>query len=115
MAVWDNNDAAAAKELYMEDSKIFWPEGSVPPTIGIDAIASTVKGYPLDPIILGDAALTYVPSDEEMGLLNATYKDSHFIAFPVRVGSDVYQVVLETHDGKVQNQWVSPMFRFLTE
>ncbi len=113
MAMWDSNDAAAAKELFADNAVITWPEGTEPPVVGLDAIAETVASYPADPLPAGDIAFTYVPSDEDLKYLAAAkYEGAHYIACPVMLGSDLYMMVLELRDGKVLNQWVSSMYTY---
>jgi hypothetical protein len=112
MAMWDSNDVTAAKQLFADSAKIYWPEGTNPPVVGIDAISSTVASYPVDPIPAGDVAFTYVPSATDMKKLSAGYTNTHYIACPVMTGSQLYMMVLEIKDGKVLTQWVSYMYNY---
>jgi hypothetical protein len=63
-------------------------------------------------MLIGDTVYTFVPSDGDMKLLTVSYKDSHFVAFPVALGKDAFFTWVEFKDGKVQNQWISYMYAF---
>ncbi|HEX2987657.1 MAG TPA: hypothetical protein VHS06_05745 [Chloroflexota bacterium] len=113
MKMWSSNDAATAKQLFAENATIYWPEDAAEaPVKGIDAIASTIASYPLDPVLMGDSVYTFVPSTEDMKLLASTYKDSRFIAFPAALGNDAFLTWLELKNGKIQNEWISYMYPF---
>jgi hypothetical protein len=113
MKMWDSNDAAAVQQFFTADAVLYWPEGATPAkTVGIDQISSTVKTYPIDPMPLGDGSLAYVPSAKDIQALNVSYKGARFIACPVVAGRDLYMMVLQVRDGKVANQWISPMFPY---
>jgi hypothetical protein len=113
MKMWDSNDTAAAQQLFTSDATIYWPQGAVPAkTKGIDEITSTVKDYPIDPLPLGDDAFTYLPSAADVKQLLYGYTGDHYIACPVAANNDLYMMILEVNDGKVANQWVSPMFGY---
>ncbi len=107
-----SNDVAMAKEAYAGDAVIQWPEGSDPAvSSGIDAISKMAADYPVDPVRVGDATFSYVPSAKDIGLMTGAYQGARYVAAPVTVGRDLYMVVMEIRDGKVANQWVSYMFR----
>ncbi len=111
-AAWISNDVAAAKEVYAADAVIQWPEGSEPAvSTGIDAITKLVADYPIDPTRIGDETFTYVPSAKDIEALSVAYDGARYVAYPVRVGRDLYLSVIEIRDGKVANQWVSYMYR----
>jgi len=111
-AAWISNDVAAAKQVYTADAVIRWPEGAEPAVSnGIEEISNLVAEYPVDPTPIGDETFTYVPSAEDIEALSQAYNGARYIAGPVRVGRDLYMVVLEVKDGKVANQWVSYMYR----
>jgi hypothetical protein len=114
MKMWDDNDVAAAQQLFTTDAVIYWPEGTIPKTTGIEAITTMVKTYPFDPLPLGDTAFTYVPTANDMKILVYGYKDSHYIACPVTLNSDAYMMLLllNKDDSKVVNQWVSYMYGY---
>jgi hypothetical protein len=112
-AAWTNNDVAAAKEVYAADAVIRWPEGADPArSTGIEEISSLVAGYPVDPTPIGGETLTYVPSAKDIEALSVAYDGAKYMAGPVRVGRDLYMVVVEVREGKVANQWVDYMYRY---
>ena len=107
-----SNDVAMAKEAYAADAVIQWPEGSEPAvSTGIDAISKMAADYPVDPVRVGDAAFSYVPSAKDIELMSAAYQGARYVAAPVAVARDLYMVVMEIRDGKVANQWISYMYR----
>ena len=112
-AVWTNEDAALAEEVYATDAVIYWPEGSTPAkTSGIDEIKAMLPGYPLDPTLMGDATLTYVPSAKDIEGLSVAYDGARFIGGPAQAARELFEVVLEVRDGKVATQWVTYMYRY---
>ena len=112
LAAFASNDVAMAKEAYTADAVIHWPEGSDPAmSTGIDAISKMAAGYPVDPVRVGDAAFSYVPSAKDIDLMSAAYKGARYVASPVTVARDLYMVVMEIRNGKVANQWISYMYR----
>ena len=112
LAAFASNDVAMAKEAYAADAVIRWPEGSDPAvSTGIDAISKMAANYPVDPLRVGDATFSYVPSAKDVGLMSAAYQGARYIAAPVTVGRDLYMVVEEIRDGKVANEWISYMYR----
>ena len=75
LAAFASNDVAMAKEAYAADAVIQWPEGSDPAvSTGIDAISKMAADYPVDPVRVGDATFSYVPSAKDIGLMSATYQ-----------------------------------------
>ena len=111
-AAWISNDVAAAKEVYTADAVVVWPAGSDPAvSTGIDAITKLVADYPIDPTRIGDETFTYIPSAKDIEALSVAYEGARYMAYPVRVGRDLYMSVIEIRDGKVANQWVSYMYR----
>jgi hypothetical protein len=112
LTAFASNNAAMAKEAYAADAVIQWPQGSDPAvSAGIDAISKMAAGYPVDPVRVGDATLSYIPSAKDIGLMTAAYQGARYVAAPVAVGRDLYMVVMEIRDGKVANQWISYMYR----
>jgi hypothetical protein len=112
LAAFVSNDVAMAKEAYAADAVIHWPEDSEPAmSTGIDAIGKMAADYPVDPVRVGDATFTYVPSAKDIELMTAAYQGARYVAAPVAVGRDLYMVVMEIRDGKVANQWISYMYR----
>ncbi len=112
LAAFASNDVAMAKEAYAADAVIQWPEGSEPvASAGIDAISKMAADYPVDPVRVGDATFSYVPSAKDIGLMTGAYQGARYVAAPVTVGRDLYMVVEEIRNGKVANQWVSYMYR----
>jgi hypothetical protein len=107
-----SNDVAMAKVAYAADAVIQWPEGSDPAaSTGIDAISKMAAGYPVDPVRVGDATFSYVPSAKDIELLTSAYKGARYVAAPVTVGRDLYMVVMEIRAGEVANEWISYMYR----
>jgi hypothetical protein len=78
---------------------------------GIDAISKMASDYPVDPIRVGGATFSYVPSAKDIDLMTATYQGARYAAAPVEVGRALYMVVMEIRDGKVANEWISYMYR----
>jgi ketosteroid isomerase-like protein len=112
-AAWTDNDVAAAKELYTADAVIRWPEGADPArTTGIEEISKAVADYPVDPTPMGDEIFIYEPSAKDIEALSVAYEGAQYIAGPVRVGRDLYHVVVEVRDGRIANQWVDYMYRY---
>ena len=75
LAAFASNDVAMAKEAYAADAVIQWPEGSDPAvSTGIDAISKMAADYPVDPVRVGDATFSYVPSAKDIGLMSAAYQ-----------------------------------------
>lgn len=117
-AVWKNKDAAAATELFAADANLYWnwgvPSGGpADMTTGIKEISALVAsgdmGYPT---LYGDAVYTLdIPADKNVQYISADYKGARFIAAPVYVGTDLYMVVLEVRDGKIQNHFVEALYR----
>jgi hypothetical protein len=112
LAAFASNDVAMAKEAYAADAVIRWPEGSDPAmSTGIDAISKMAADYPVDPVRVGGATFSYVPSAKDIQLMTAAYQGARYVAAPVTVGRDLYMVVEEIRGGKVANQWISYMYR----
>ena len=78
---------------------------------GIDAISKMAADYPVDPVRLGDATFSYVPSAKDIELMTVAYQGARYVAAPATVGRDLYMVVMEIRDGKVANEWISYMYR----
>jgi hypothetical protein len=114
-AMWTNQDAAAAKEIFATDANVYWNwnAGSTPEmTTGIDEISALVaSGAKSHPTLLGDDVFTYVPSAKDINNLTAAYGGARYIAGPVYVDRRLYLVTLEVRDGKVLNQYVEAMYR----
>jgi hypothetical protein len=107
-----SNDVAMAEEAYAADAVIQWPEGSQPAiSAGIDAISKMAADYPVDPVRVGAATFSYVPSAKDIELMSGAYQGARYIAAPVTVGRELYMVVEELRDGKVANEWISYMYR----
>jgi hypothetical protein len=114
--VWSKQDRAGAEEIYAPDAQIFWNWGvpsDTPPemTTGIEEIGNMVAVYPVDPTPITDDIYTYAPSADDIANLTMGYDGARYIATPVRVGRDLYMVVLEVRDGKIINQFVEAMYR----
>jgi hypothetical protein len=106
-----NNDVAAAKEVFADDAVINWPQGADPAvSTGIDEITAMVKDYPVDPIEVGDP-WTYVPSAKDLEPLPNSYKGASYVASPVRVEGNLYMNLVQIVDGKIVNNWITPMYR----
>jgi hypothetical protein len=114
--MWTNQDAAAAKEIFAANAYLYWnwpkPSGSSPEmNSGIDEISALVaSGAMGHPTPLGDDVFTYAPSTEDIKNLTAAYDGARYIAGPVYVGRDIYEITLEVRDGKVQNQYVEAWY-----
>ena len=78
---------------------------------GVEAISNVVATYPVDPERIGDAAFSYVPSSKDLELLTAKYEGARYVARPMTVAHELFMMVSEIRDGKVANQWVTPMYR----
>jgi hypothetical protein len=114
--VWKNKDTAGVKELYVADAVLYWnwPKPSGEPadmTSGIEEIGALVASGDLGyPTLYGDAVYTLdIPADKPIERISANYKGARFISAPVYVGTDLYMLVLEVRDGKIQNQFVEAM------
>ena len=116
-AVWKAKDATTAAELYDEDATLYWnwPVSSEPPaemTRGMEEIgilvSSGAMGYPT---LYGDAVYTLdISADKPTQHISDGYRGAQFIAAPVFIGIDLYMMVLEVRDGKIQNQFVEAMY-----
>jgi hypothetical protein len=112
LTAFASNNVAIAKEAYAADAVIQWPEGAEPAvSAGIDAISKMAADYPVDPVRVGDATFSYVPSAKDIELMTVAYQGARYVAAPVEVGRDLYMVVMELRDGKVANEWISYMYR----
>ncbi len=106
-----NNDVAAAKEVFADDAVIKWPQGTDPAvSTGIDEITAMVKDYPVDPMEVGDP-WTYVPSAKDLEPLPNSYKGASYVASLVRVEGNLYMNLVQIVDGKIVNNWITPMYR----
>jgi hypothetical protein len=115
-AMWRDKDAAAATELFAADATLYWnwPVPSGTPAgmqTGIEEINTLVASGDMGaPTLYGDAVYTLdIPADKDVQYISANYKGARFIAAPVYVGTELYMVVLEVRDGKVQNHFVEAL------
>ena len=115
-AMWRDKDAAAATEIFAADANLYWnwPAPSGTPAemnTGIEEISALVASGDMGaPTPYGDAVYTLdIPADKDVQYISASYKGARFIAAPVYVGKDLYMIVLEVRDGKVQNHFVEAL------
>jgi hypothetical protein len=114
--MWTNQDAAAAKEIFAADAHLYWnwpAQSGNDPVVntGIDEISALVASGDMGhPTALGDDVFTYRPSAKDIEQLTAAYDGAHYIAGPVYVARDLYLIVLEVRDGKVQNHFVEALY-----
>ena len=78
---------------------------------GIEEINTLVASGDMGaPTLYGDAVYTLdIPADKDVQYISANYKGARFIAAPVYVGTELYMIVLEVRDGKVQNHFVEAL------
>jgi hypothetical protein len=115
-AMWTNQDAAAAKEIFAADANLYWnwpaQSGNSPVVnTGIDEISALVaSGQMGHPTPLGDDVFAYAPSAKDIDNLSVAYDGTRYIAGPVYVGRDLYLITLEVRDGKVVNHFVEAWY-----
>lgn len=115
-AMWTDQDAAAAKEIFAADANLYWNWAArsgepAEMTSGIDEISVLVaSGEMSHPTPLGDDVFTYVPSGEDIKNLTSAYDGARYIAGPVYVDGNLYLITLEVRDGKVQNHYVEAWY-----
>jgi hypothetical protein len=114
--VWKDKDAAGAKQLFAADANVYWnwspSVGTAEVTTGIDAISALVAtGSMSYPTLHGDDVYAVdFPAGTTIASLSQNYQGAHFIAAWSRVSTQLYLVVLEVRDGKIQNQYVEAMY-----
>jgi hypothetical protein len=74
-----------------------------------------VANYPITVLPVGNGVFSYAyPSGKNDTDLSTTYKGARFLAAPMNAEHDLYMAIYEIRDGKVANQWVTPMYRSST-
>jgi hypothetical protein len=115
-AMWTDQDAAAAKEIFAADANLYWnwsaePGNTPEMQTGIDEISALVaSGQMGHPTPVGDDVFAYEPSAKDIENLSVAYDGARYIAGPVYVARGLYLVVLEVRDGKAQNLFVEALY-----
>jgi hypothetical protein len=111
-ALWHDNDVAAAKEIYAPDAVVYWVDSAASTrNTGIDDISAAVQRFSVSLVPVAGIH-TYTLSSTELPQLGPSYGDAYYIAGPVAREGQVYMTVVEIRDGKIADQWVTPMYRY---
>lgn len=123
VAVWEAKDATAAGELYNGDAALYWNwhvhrqgqyETTRPTEMarGIEEIGQLVASGAMGlPKLYGEDVYTLdLPVDESVLDIWADYRGAQFIAAPVSAEHELYMMVLEVRDGKIQNEFIEAMY-----